>query len=234
MSKETKRIDLSELSADQIAELMEQMKRKAAEKKEREKAERENYKSIVNSTVAGQFIKLENISSLLSLAKADIYSQFATLIELKQELYGAKSGQMSHKFTDDEGRSITIGWRQVDEFDDTLDMGVALISEYIGTLAVDENSANLVEMINKLLKKDAKGNLKPNRILDLRNLADKIRNDQLTKGVEIILSAYKPTRSVIFVEADVKNQMGAKQSVALSITAAPFPTGYAPNFSVFK
>jgi hypothetical protein len=171
---------------------------------------------------------------MLSIAKADIYRQFAAIIECKQELYGAKSGQMSHTFTDENGRSITIGWRQVDEFDDTLDMGISLISDYITTLAVDENSANLVEMINRLLKKDSKGNLKPNRILDLRNLAEKIGNEQLTKGVEIVLLAYKPTRSVIFVEADTKSPQGAKQSVALSITSAPFPDGYEPNFSVFK
>jgi len=229
-----KPIDLKQLSAAQKADLMEQLKNENAAIKNREKAERENYKMIANTTVGEQFLKLEQLSSMLSIAKADVYRQFAAIIELKQELYGAKSGQMSHTFTDDQGRSITIGWRQVDEFDDTLDMGIALISDYISTLAVDDNSANLVEMINKLLKKDAKGNLKPNRILDLRNLAEKISNEQLSKGVEIVLAAYKPSRSVIFVEADTKTQQGAKQSVALSITSAPFPDGYEPNFKVFK
>ena len=57
-------------------------------------------------------------------------------------------------------------------------------------------------MINQLLKKDAKGNLKPNRILDLRNMADKIGNEELSAGVDIVLQSYKPSRSVIFVEAD--------------------------------
>jgi len=230
----SKKIDLSQLSEEQMADLVEQLKEKNRRKKELEKAERESYKMIANTTVGEQFLKLEQISSMLSIAKADVYRQFAAIIELKQELYGAKSGQMSHTFTDEEGRSITIGWRQIDEFDDTLDMGIVLINDYITTLAVDENSANLVEMINRLLKKDAKGNLKPNRILDLRNLAEKTGNEQLTKGVEIILAAYKPTRSVIFVEADTKTPQGAKQAVALSITSAPFPDGYEPNFSVFK
>ena len=229
-----KPIDLKQLTAAQKADLMEQLKNENAAQKNREKAERESYKMIANTTVGEQFLKLEQLSSMLSIAKADVYRQFAAIIELKQELYGAKSGQMSHTFTDDQGRSITIGWRQVDEFDDTLDMGIALINDDISTLAVDDNSANLVEIINKLLKKDAKGNLKPNRILDLRNLAEKTGNEQLTRGVEIILAAYKPSRSVIFVEADTKTPQGAKQSVALSITSAPFPDGYEPNFTVFK
>ena len=177
-----KTIDLKQLSPEQKADLMEQLKSENAAKKNREKAERESYKTIVGSTVEEQFVKLEQLSSNLSIAKADIYRQFAAIIELKQELYGAKSGQMSHTFTDEDGRSITIGWRQVDEFNDTLDMGIALISEYITTLAIDENSANLVEMINRLLKKDAQGK---------------------------------------------------RQSVALSITSAPFPDGYEPNFNVF-
>ena len=231
MSKE---INLNDLSPEQIKGLVEQLKKEEAAKKEREKAEKDQYRVIVGQTVGEQFKKLEEISSNLSIAKADIYRQFAAIIELKQELYGSKSGQSSHTFTDDDGRSITIGWRQVDSFDDTLDMGITKIRDYIATLAKDDNSAKLVEMINQLLKKDAKGNLKPNRILNLRNMADKIGNEELSKGVEIVLQSYKPSRSVIFVEASKKDKQGSNESVGLSITSVPFPEGYAPNFDVFK
>ena len=89
--------------------------------------------------------------------------------------------------------------------------------------------------ITKLgFKKDAKGNLKPNRVLDLQNLAEKVGNEQLSKGVAIVIAAYKPARSVIFVEAAKKDAQGASQAVALSLTTAPFPDGFAPNFEVFK
>ncbi len=227
-------LEIDKLTPEQIKELEAQLEAKRMAEKNRIKAERENYKGLVNATVSEQFQKLNQISSMLSIAKADIYRQFAAIIELKQELYGAKSGQMSHTFTDDEGHSITIGWRMIDEFDDTLDQGIAKVREYIESLAIDDNSARLVEMINKLLKKDAKGNLKANRVLDLQNLADKVQNPLLIEGVTIIRESYKPSKSVIFVEAEQKDTMGKKQPVPLSITSVDFPEGYEPNVEVFK
>jgi MinD superfamily P-loop ATPase len=114
-------------------------------------------------------------------------------------------------------------------------MGISIVREYIDSLAVDQNSADLVDMLNKLLKKDAKGNLKPNRILDLQNLADQKQNETLNKGVEIIRESYKAKRSAIFIEAAVPDTIpGTSKSVALSITSADFPEGFTPNFDVFK
>jgi hypothetical protein len=229
-----KQIEIEDLTPDQLKQLEQKIADKKLADANRIKSERENYKSIVSNTVGEQIKVLHNVSDLLSLAKADIYRQFAAIIELKQELYGSKSGQMSHTFTDDEGHSITIGWRVVDTFDDTLDQGIAKVREYIESLAIDDNSANLVDMINKLLKKDAKGNLKANRILDLQNLADKEQNPLLIEGVTIIRESYKPAKSVIFIEAEQVDQMGKKQPVCLSITSVDFPEGYTPNLEVFK
>lgn len=227
-------IEIDKLTPQQLRDLEAKIEAKRLAEKNRIRAERENYKTLVNTTVREQFTRLNQISSMLSIAKADIYRQFAAVIELKQELYGTKSGQMSHTFTDEEGESITIGWRIVDEFDDTLDQGIAKVREYIESLAIDDNSAKLVEMINKLLKKDAKGNLKANRVLDLQNLADKVQNPLLIEGVTIIRESYRPARSVIFIEAEKKDNAGKKVAVPLSITSAEFPDGFEPNLDVFK
>jgi hypothetical protein len=231
-----KQFDLDKMTPAQLAELKAQLAEKEKAEKEHIRKERESYKNIVTQTVKEQFVKLQNLSSELSLLKADIYGQFASIIELKNELYGTKSGQASHTFTDDEGRSITIGYRQIESFDDTLDMGIAKVREYIDSLAVDENSARLVELVNRLLKKDAKGNLKANRVLDLQNLADKVQNPLLIEGVTIIREAYKPSRSSIFIEAEVKDLANTGQSVPvpLSITSVDFPAGTNIRMEVFK
>ncbi|HBL74274.1 MAG: hypothetical protein A2W90_18140 [Bacteroidetes bacterium GWF2_42_66] len=227
-------IEIDELNDEQLALLEQKIAAKKQAETAAKKAERDNYKSLVTQTVREQIVELQQVSNLLSLAKANVYGSFASLISLKNELYGSKSGQQSHTFSDDDGSSVTIGFRVIDKFDDTLDVGITMIREYINDLAVDENSANLVDMVNNLLKKDAKGNLKPNRVLDLQNLADKIQNDKFYAGVEIIRASYKPVRSAIFVEAEVLDATGKKQSVALSITSVDFPVDFEPNFEVFK
>jgi hypothetical protein len=225
---------MNKLSPDQLKEIEFELEQKKLAGQNKVKAERESYKSLVNQTVREQIIDLQSVANMLSLAKANVYGSFAAIIQLKQELYGSKSGQQSHTFTDDDGNSITIGFRVIDKFDDTLDMGISTINEYITSLSVDENSANLVAIINSLLKKDAKGNLKPNRVLDLQNLAEKVNNEQFTKGVEIIRASYKPVRSAIFIEAETIDTIGRKQPVSLSITSADFPQGFEPNFEIFK
>jgi hypothetical protein len=229
-----KDIEIEDLTPEQLEQLELKLAAKKQAKKDALANERASYKELVNQTVREQIIDLQSVSNMLSLAKAEVYGSFAAIIQLKQELYGAKSGQQSHTFTDDDGNSVTIGFRVIDKFDDTLDMGISLIREYITGLAVDANSANLVDMINSLLKKDAKGNLKPNRVLDLQNLADKVQNEQFYKGVEIIRASYKPVRSAIFIEAEVLDSIGKKQAVQLSITSVDFPEGFEPNFEIFK
>lgn len=229
-----KELDIEKLTPDQLSQLEQQIAAKKAAAKARLLAERANYKDIVNKTVHDQIIELMQISNMLSLAKANVYGSFTAIIELKTELYGVNSGQQSHTFSDEEGNSITIGWRVIDRFDDTLDMGIACVRDYISGLSVDEKTAKLVDMLNNLLKKDAKGNLKPNRILDLQNMADEINNPVLYKGVEIIRSSYKPMRSVVFIEADRIDTSGKKEGIPLSITSVDFPQGFEPNFNVFK
>lgn len=227
-------IEIDKLSPEQMAELEARIAARKQAEQLKTKSERENYKSLVCQTVREQTIELQQVSNMLSLAKANVYGSFASLIALKIELYGLKSGQQSHTFSDDDGNSITIGFRVIDRFDDTLDMGIAYVREYINSLAVDDKTSKLVDKINNLLKKDAKGNLKPNRILDLQNMADDEDDERLRNGVEIILKSYKPVRSAIFIEAEVLDATGKKQSVALSITSVDFPKGFKPNFEIFK
>lgn len=227
-------IVIDELTPAQIAQLEQQIEARKKADNDRLKSEREAYKDLVNKTVREQIIDLQTVNNMLMLVKAQVFGSFASLIQLKNELYGIKTGQQSHTFTDDAGNSISIGFRVIDRFDDTLDMGIAYVRKYIDSLAVDEKTSHLVDKLNNLLKKDAKGNLKPNRVLDMQNMAEEENDENLRKGVEIIRASYKPVRSAIFIEAEVPDALGASKAVALSITSADFPEGFTPNFDVFK
>lgn len=226
-------IDLKSLTPEQLAELEEQIAAKKRAEKDRIAQEKENYKSMVKAAVREGLHELMQVNNMLSLAKAKIFSDFASIIALKHELFGIKSGQQSHTFTDEEG-SITIGFRILVRYDDTLGTGIAYVRKYLRSLAKDEDSAELVENLETLLRQDANGNLKPNRVLELQAISEKRNNDNLTKGVDIIRKSYKPVRSIIFVEAEIIDKQGKKQTIPLSISSADFPEGFEPDFEVFK
>jgi hypothetical protein len=229
-------IEIDELTPEQIAQLEQKIEAKKLAEKRRAENEIAIYKDLVKRTVGEQMISLQEVNNILSLAKAQVFGSFTTLIEMKQALYGIKAGQQGHSFSDDAGNTITLGYRVVDQYDDTVNEGISLVTEFIASLATDEKSARLVDMIQKLLKKDAKGNLKPNRVIELQNLAEKENNEKLSSGVKIILNSYKPIRSAFFIEAEVTAPDGKKHAVALSITSAEFPKSksFTPNFDVFK
>lgn len=229
-------IDLDQLTPEQIEHLKAQV---IADEKAKEKArerEIEIYKDLVKKTVGEQIIVAQDVSNMLSLAKAQFFGGFAAIISMKQELYGVKSGQQTHTFSDDNSNSITLGWRIVDDYDDTFDMGLSLVKEYLHSLSPSEKEeqSDFMEIINILLKKNAKGNLKLSRVMELKQFAVKKQNPVLLKGVTIIENSYKPKRTKIFVEAEIPDAQGVKQAVGLSITSVDFPQGFEPNFEVFK
>lgn len=214
-------INLSQLSAEQRREMLAQLKaQEEAEKRQRE-ADISTYKALVSQTVEDNFPILQAVSSELAAQKRSIRNAFATVVDLKSSLYGVKDGQRSHQFINSEGtRRITIGFNVIDNYDDTVDAGIAKVKEYISSLARDEQSKILVETVLKLLSKDSKGTLKASRVLQLQQMAEKSENADFIEGVRIIRDAYRPIESKSYVRAEYKSDSGAWVSVPLGMTEA--------------
>ncbi|MDR1370920.1 MAG: DUF3164 family protein [Dysgonamonadaceae bacterium] len=214
------KIDLSKLSQDDRKALMEQLEAEDKANKERIKAERDNYKTMVNETVRESFVPLMGLSKSILDAKKQVFDNFETIIALKGELFGTKEEQQSHTFTTIDGNiSIKLGHRVNDNFDDTLSSGIEKVKAYMATLAKDTESAALVETIMDLLKKDAKGNLKAQRVLELRKLANRVHNAEFSDGIRIIEESYKPVKTCQFIEVKFKDEHGKEHALPLSISA---------------
>ncbi len=210
--------DLSKLSAK---DLKAELKRREQETKENRKA----YKELVNESLPQIIDRIKGISEDLQIAKLYLFESLKTLLDTKCEVYEAQDENQSHTFSDENGNAITYGFRVTDNWDDTVTAGISKVSKYLETLAKDDDSAKLVHGINRLLKKDAKGNLKANRVIELENWAEEIADAELIDAVSIIRDAYKPQRSIFFIEASQTDAQGKKQSIPLNISAVDFPDG---------
>jgi len=223
-------IDIKALSPEQIKELLNQaspedLKNTLQEKEKNKEEDRKAYKDLVNTAVPSLVGTLLGLSQDLSILKVTIFEGLKTLLDLKQDAYQVKQGQQSHSFTDDQGNGISYGFRVIDGWDDTVNAGIDKIKEVVESMAKDENSAKLVSVINKLLKKDAKGNLKSSRVLELRQLAVELNDEKFNDAVKIIQDSFKPVRSAFFIEAYTTNPQGKKVYIPLSITSVDFPEG---------
>lgn len=213
-------IDLKALTAEQRAALKAQLEAEEKAEKDRVQNEREAYKQLVDQTVQNAVAKLQNLSSEMERLKEEVFTEFATIIKTKNELFKTKSDRQSDTFTTADGTmSITLGNRVNEGWDDTVEAGIEKVKAYLKTLAKDENSAELVQVVMGLLAKDRKGALKANKVLELEKLAATSRDAEFIDGINIIKAAYRPVPTCQFIQVTLKDEEGKERKLPLSLSA---------------
>jgi hypothetical protein len=217
-------MDLSQFSAQQLKEALNRIENKKNE-------ERDAYKKLVAETIPKALSRLQKTSEMMKNVKTETFTfqLFETILDLKNQVYGFKEKQMSHTFSNDK-EEITIGYRINEGWDDTVTIGIEKVQNYISSLSTSKETASLVKIVFNLLKKDAKGNLKGSRVLELQKLTKEFNNEEFTDGVEIIASSFKPVRSSWFIEASTIDENGTRTNLPLSMSSVDFLHGYAFNF----
>jgi hypothetical protein len=82
-----------------------------------------------------------------------------------------------------------------------------------------------IKIVQRLLRPDKKGILKASRVLEIQNMANELTSIApdvdhalFYEGIEILQAAYRPTKSVDFIEASWREN-GIEHVVPLSISA---------------
>lgn len=217
---DTVKVEMTPEEFAKMQAIMAEHRRK--EEAQRAKEEREAYRSLASTTVDELFPKLEEASTALTGLKREVYDAFARVIETKKEVMGTQANdQRSHSFLSEDGKKrIIVGYYQRDGWDETVEDGIAKVKAYISSLAGDEETSKLVDIILDLLSRDGKGNIKADKVLQLDKYAESIQDARFSEGVAIIKEAYRPVRTKDFVRAQVKNAMGGWDDLPLGMTEA--------------
>lgn len=208
------------------AELKEFEAYKAAKAAQQAKEERKKnlntYNAMIDEQVNETIPELQSVSEQLSMVKKAVFDNFQSLLDMKKDVMKiTKDGQRSHTFTNSKGNfRIILGYHVLDNYKDTVQDGIDMVKEYITSLAESDETKSLVDMVLKLLSKDQKGNLKASRVLQLRQIAEKVNNEKFTEGVEIIMNSYAPIPSKKFIQAFAKNDKDEWEVIPLSLTDA--------------
>ncbi len=220
MEKETTVVQMTAEEAASYAAFKAEQERKAAE--EKAKADREAYKRLVDDEIDKVTPLCTELSERIKSTKKAVYDNFKDILAMKADLFRtAKDDQKSHTFTNTDGnKRVTLGVYCVDDYRDTVDEGIAIVKECILSLASDERTKALVDMVMRLLAKDTKGTLKASRIVQLRKIAMESGDARFLEGVRIIEEAYQPSVSKQFVRVEVKDDKGEWKIVPLGMTEA--------------
>lgn len=217
------KINTAELTPAQKKQLLKELQKEQESEAKALKESRKNYKQKVDKVVPKLFDLLFKLSDRISKDKTAVYDALEGLVTEKGKVYQREDlDQQTHSFSNLDGdKTITIGFRVNDGWDDTVNVGIDKVSQFIQAMAKDKNSKALVETIMQLLSKDAKGNLKASRVLQLRKLSEEINDSAFTDAINIIEAAYKPVRTKQFVSLRYKDEVGNLVELPLSITDAP-------------
>jgi hypothetical protein len=217
--------DISQLSDADKKLLRRQFEAESAARAKEVRESRALYKKMVNDEVLALYPELVAVSERLAVVKKKIFDTFKTFIDMKADLYDREDDQNRHSFsTMDAGITIDIGFNLNDSWDDTVNVGIGKVEDYMKTLVKDKMSKDLVGMVMKLLSKDSNGNLKASRVLQLRQLADESGNKNFIDAIQIIQDAHRPERTKEFVRCLYKSDKGEKMILPLSITDASLPS----------
>ena len=193
--------------------------RKAAE--EKAKADRDMYRQMVDEEIENSIPVLLGISEEIKESKQKVLDNFKAILAMKSDLFKTKmrNDQRSHTFTNSAGdKRITLGVYVTDGYRDTVEDGIAIVKEYIASLANDEKTQALVNMVFRLLSRDAKGTLKASRIVQLRKVAEDTGDARFMEGVRIIEESYQPEVSKQFIRAEMKDRNGMWRPIPLGMT----------------
>ena len=209
---------------DEEMALFEEYRQEKAKREAEEKArsERETYRRMVDDEVNSAIPVLLSLSDDIKETKKTVLGNFKSILDMKCEvLKVGRDDQRSHTFTNSEGnKRITLGVYVTDGYRDTVEEGIAIVKEYIESLADNARTKSLVSMVLKLLSRDAKGTLKASRIVQLRRIAEESGSTRFMEGVRIIEEAYQPAVSKLFVRAEMKNGDGMWVAIPLGMTEA--------------
>lgn len=215
-----------DLSEEEVA-LLENARAEKAKREAEEKHAQEvkTYKELVDEAVNLTVPEAQDISRMLEQRKAGIFERFHSIIAMKEDLYKgsksmAKEGRFTDSFTNKAGTArVTLGFNTNDAYDDTYTAGVEKVKEYIQSLASDDKSRQLAEMVNTLLMERSKaGQLKAQNVLRLENMANESGDPTFIEGMKIIRDAYRPERTKQFVKVEVKDASGKFQTISLNMT----------------
>ena len=227
-------IDITQLTPEQKRQIAAQVKAEESAKKEQRQRDLETLENLAKETVPEAVKVLIQASNAVKDAKAAVFELFRDYLKLKLEVFKTKSGQKTHTITAD-GMSITLGYRVTDGYTDDANYGIAMIHEYIATLAKDDNSKKLTSAIFRLLQKNAKGDLDSKKVLELAQMANnEWSGTPVQEGVEIIQKAFQPKMSKWFIEASQTDGKGVEVNIPLSITTANLPADFDLSFLLPK
>jgi hypothetical protein len=217
------------LTPEQYAVVLKEAAKANMTDSQRAQADRDALKDLTKEAVMQGLADIEAATQALEDTKTRVYGTFRDILEEKRRLYGIKVSQKTHSFSVPSVGAIILGYRAIEDWDDTVNEGIAKIDEFLASLKNHNDATKdaLVDMVSKSLKKTKSGELRASSVLELQNMKDKFNDPLFSEGVDIISKAKRSKKSAWFIEGTkIDKDTGKSIALPLNISAVNFPAHF--------
>lgn len=206
-------VDLSQLSAEERAALIEQAKElDAKEREERKKA----YEQMKTDAIIGLITVAKDINERLTEFKQHSFETMDTLYDLLKEYSGRRAGGKGNFSVEFENFKVDYSRQGRGSYDERATEAEKYIFDFIeGRYSGDEGTK---EFILSLLERK-KGELDPDNIQKLYKYEDKFADPNFSKACELFRESYQYNHSKDYIRFYEKDKHGKWQNILLQFSA---------------
>lgn len=214
-------LDISKLSAEELAKLEKQLKESKKAEKEKQKQDVAALVTMENEAITELFKEAQDLSNAIVVYKRKFIELVEPLIKMKIELKKAAENQGSYSFrTKDKKVGAKISYNTTSRYDDEIQAAVDYAKKWLEEQITDDKTLRLVELMRSLLSKGEKGSYSAEKLLEFIKAAKEMDEPLLLKAAEAIEnSIYKDSTSVS-VSFTYKDNLGIERQLPLSATKA--------------
>lgn len=189
---------MSSVETMSAAELKAALKKKQAEEKAKAERDRKEYDKMRDLFLETTFAKMYELSQAQLEFKNEAVKLGLEVHDKMYEAYGRekRDGIDHYSLVSTDGlRRVTIERKHLCEYDETVEVGIALVREVLRDKFA-ERSKKAYRMLESVLMKNKKGDYDEAMVAKLRKHAEEVDNDpRFIEALDIISKAYRPTGS---------------------------------------
>ena len=206
-------VDLSQLSAEERAALIEQAKElDAKEREERKKA----YEQMKTDAIIGLITVAKDINERLTEFKQHSFETMDTLYDLLKEYSGRRAGGKGNFSVEFENFKVDYSRQGSGSYDERATEAEKYIFDFIeGRYSGDEGTK---EFILSLLERK-KGELDPDNIQKLYKYEGKFNDPNFSRACELFRESYQYSHSKDYIRFYEKDERGQWKNILLQFSA---------------
>lgn len=210
-------MNISELSTDQIAEILAERQKK--ERKDRDKAAKK-YVADRDKLIE----ELSNEAHELALAMGRFKTKVHACMDVqakKLEQYGKLRGNSKGGFaiTDSDGQFRVVRRRDTDPvWDERAGKGVDLIKSFLGD-TIKKRDMDLYEILIKFLEKNDNGDLEYAKVFSLMEHESKFDDPRWIEGLKLVKESFSISLKCFGYEFKRKNAQGKFETMVLNFSS---------------